>query len=468
MNYGSKFGTRTKLCAGALALIFAGLSHASGTQVGGGATLPSIGYAGSNAATELQLYGTSGSSGIASGSLFGQVMSQDSIAISYCLTGSGAGKDVLAGGTIGGTAYSVQNACTKNTAGTVTGFGAPAVSRTDLTQPDFAAADAPLSATDYSNYQSNRGTGAYPTQFPAIAGAIAIAFNLWDNTGAQVTSSEANFTDADVCSILDGTYTAWNQLPSAAFSLPAGHSIPATAINVQYRSDGSGTTFSLANHLTNVCGELKSTYFEANQAFTSVVANYFTTLPTNWTGHSGNAAVAASIGTTETTGNGDVGYVEYANAKNDGLQFAEVNGVSPAAFGAALTLTSADLVTNEVISATNNTNGTAALSAITSAPSTKCIYLVPPAEYAVPGSKGGILGSTSYPIVGVSYILGNANGNESTDQAAIVDIVNSPYTSAITSDVTTVGTGQGLAFLTLGTGAFSATAPGACITTNAN
>jgi phosphate transport system substrate-binding protein len=466
-----KFSNRTKLIAGALALALAGVSHASGTQVGGGATMPSIGYAGSNAQSELQLYGTTGSNAIASGSLFGQVMSQDSITVSYCLTGSGAGKDILAGGTIpaGGTEYSVQNSCTKNSAGTVTGFGAPTVSRTDLTQPDFAAADSPINATDYSNYQSNRGTGAYPTQFPAVAGAIAIAFNLWDNTGAQVTSSEVNLSDAQICSILDGTVTNWDATSLAtAFTLPSGHSIPSTAINVQYRSDGSGTTFSLANHLANVCGEINSTYFQTNQTFTTVVAGFEPTLPSNWTGHSGNAAVAASIGTTETTGNGNVGYVEYANANDLGLQFAKVNGVSPASFGAALTITSAALEPNEVISSTNNTNGTAALQAISSPPATKCIYLVIPADYAVPGSKGSILASTSYPIVGVSYLLGNANGNESTDQAAIVDIVNSPYSSAITSKVTTIGSGTGLAFLTLGSGAFSATAPGACITTNAN
>jgi len=466
MSNGFKLSTRTKLMAGALALAIAGLSHA-GTQAGGGATMPSIGYVGSNAASNLQVWGTSASNPadpIATGSLFGVYQAQSGNPnVSYCLTGSGAGKNVLAGGTIGGVAFSVQNACTKNSSGTVTGFGAglTGVNRTDLTQPNFAASDSPLSASDLTNYQAGHGSTAWPTQFPAVVGAVAIAFNLKDNTGAQVTSSEANFTDAQICQILSHTVTTWDQV-SSAFTLPAGHSIPANPINVQYRSDGSGTTFSLSNHLANVCGTINSHVFETNQAFTSVVANFVSPVPSNWTGSSGNASVANAVANTANS----VGYVETANAlaTNPGLQFGNVNGKSPTAnFGSALTITSSALVYNEVISGTNNTNGTAALVAISSPPATQCIALVPPSSYAVPGSRGGILPSTSYPIVGVSYLLGNAQGNLTADLASTQGLVNAPYNSTITGSVTTIGGTTGLAFLSLGTGAFSATAPGACL-----
>lgn len=459
MSYGlHRLSTRTKLVAAALAFVMAGLSHASGTQVGGGATLPSIGYVGSNAASNLQLYGT-GSNGIASGSLFGVYESKSSNSVSYCLTGSGAGKDVLAGATVSGVTYYVQNACTK-VSGVVDGFGAPAVSRTDLTQPNFAAADSPLAASDYANYQTTYGTSAYPTQFPAVAGAVAIAFNLTDSLGNEVTSSEANFTDAQVCDIFSGDVTTWNQV-SSAFTLTDGGSIPNEPIKVQFRSDGSGTTFSLSNHLANVCGTINGHVFETNQAFSSVVANFEPTLPSNWTGSSGNAAVAGAVASTADS----IGYVETANAlaTSPGLQFADVNGKSPTAnFGSPLTITSADLVYNEVISSTNNTNGTAALSAISSAPSTQCIALVPPADYAIPGSRGGIVPSTSYPIVAVSYLLGNAQGN-GTDLAATRGLLEAPYNSTITGSVTTIGSGTGLAFLTLGSGAFTEADVGACL-----
>lgn len=474
MSYGFKLSTRTKLMAGALALLLAGVSHAQTTQIGGGATLPSVAYVGSNAATttNLQYFGTATGTGIASGSLFGVYEAQTNYPpVSYCLTGSGAGKDVLAGGTISGNTYNVQNACAKNTNGVVTGFGADSAGlvaldeqRTDLTQPTFAAADSPLAASDLTNYQTNHGSTSWPTQFPVIAGAIAIAFNLTDNTGAQVTSSEANFTDSQICQIFSRQVTTWDQV-SSAFTLPAGRSIPANPINVQFRSDGSGTSFSFSNHLATVCGTIGGTVFETSQNFVgaspAVTSNFFTSAPSGWTGASGNAAVAANIKATANS----VGYVETANAiaSGVGLQFADVNGTSPVTnFGTALSLVPADYVINNVINSTNASNGQAQLQAITSPPSTSCIVLVKPSVYAQP-TRGGFVPTGSYPIVAVSYFLGNAQGNESKDLTNTQNLVNAPYNSTITGSVTTVGSGKGLAFLTLGSGAFSATAPGTCL-----
>ncbi|MFC3653156.1 substrate-binding domain-containing protein [Dyella humi] len=461
----SKLSTRTKLMAGALALVMAGFSHASGTQVGGGATLPSIGYVGSKAATVLQVFGAN----VAPTSLFGVYSAQSgNPGVSYCLTGSGAGKNILAGATVGGIKFNVQNPCTKNAAGTVTGFGAPAVGRTDLLQPDFAGADSPLNGSDYLNYQNNHDSLDYPVQFPAVAGAVAMAFNLKDNTGTQVTSSEVNLSDAQICLVYSHQITVWNDSRLAsAFTLPAGHSIPANPINVQYRSDGSGTTFSLSNHLANVCGTINSHVFETNQAFTSVVANFVSPPPANWTGSSGNESVAAAIGNTANS----FGYVETANAlaTNPGLQFAKVNGTSPTAnFGSPLTITGTAFVYNEVINTTNNTNGTAQLEAISAVPgvvnppTTSCIALVKPALYARAGVPGGLVPTGTYPIVAVSYLLGNNNDN-GTDLNFVKGVLTSPYTPAITSKVTTIGPGKGLAFLTLGSGAFTAAQVSGCV-----
>lgn len=469
MSHGlNKFSTRTKLLVGALALVLAGASHATGTLVGGGATLPSVGYVGTNAATTstLQFTGT----GIASNSLFGAYQAQTgNPSASYCLTGSGAGKNILAGAT----GFSVQNACSS----AKSGFGAPAVSRTDLTQPNFAAADSPLATSDLANYHTGHGAAAWPTQFPAIAGAVGIAINLKDSAGTQLT---ANFSTAQVCKIFSGTVTTWNDASLAsAFTLASGHTIPAQPINVQYRQDGSGTSFSLSNFLTNNCGSAGlSQVFETSQTFGSttagaggtpaagsVISNFFSTLPSTWTATSGNTGVANAVGSTANS----VGYVETANvlalnaAGVTSLVLANVNSKSPTTnFGSALTLPGAAIVYNEVIGSTNNTNGTATLSAISGAPSTQCIALVAPANYAVAGSKGSVVPSTSYPIVAISYLLGNAQSN-GTDLTNTANLVNAPYNSTLQSAATLVGPGKGLAFLTLGTGAFTATAPGACL-----
>lgn len=459
MSYGlDKLSTRTKLVAGALALILAGASHAA-TQVGGGATLPSIGYVGNNAATMLQVTG----SNINSGSLLGVWSSQSGNGASYCLTGSGAGKNILAGAT----GFNVQNDCVKDSNGTVHGFGAANVGRTDLTRPNFAGSDSPLTTSDFTNYVNNHPSGYYPTQFPAIAGAIALSFHLTDSQGNKVTSSEVNFSDTQVCQIFSGTITNWSDTRLAsAFSLPAGDSIVSAPINVQYRSDGSGTSFGFSNHLANVCGAINGTVFETNQAFTSVVANFFpsglpngdgTTTP-KWTGSSGNPGVANAIGNTANS----IGYVETANAlvTNPGLQFADVNGLSPQTnFGGNLTINAADLVFNNAITGTDS-NGVATYGAISGAPSTQCIALVKPANYAKSGTS--IVSSSTYGIVAISYLLGNASGN-GTDLSVTRSLLTAPYTSAITSNVTTVGSGKGLAFLTLGRGSFTSAQVSNCL-----
>lgn len=445
MSYGlNRVSTRTKLIAGALALILAGVSHASGTQVAGGATLPSILYVGTGVANSSLQQFTDGTvvnpptpnnvGTIAASSLFGAYDAANGATSSYCLTGSGSGKNILAG--IANN--NVQNPCPVDSTGTLHGFGAKVVGRTDLVQPNFAGADAPLSQTDFTNYTTNGNHGgSLPVQFPVVAGTVAIAFNLKDNTNTQVTSAEANFTDLQVCQIFSGKVTTWDQVASA-FTLPAGHSIPANPINVQYRSDGSGTSFSFSNHLAAVCAAagLSGGPFEASQNFFNtatppyVVQNFLTSKPANWTGSSGNPAVARAIGATANS----VGYVETTNALNTldasgnplVLQFGNINGTNPVTNFNVSTLTTLSIATNQVING-NNTDGTPALSLISPAPSTKCIVIVRPNQYAKPSSlSGSIVPVGSYPIVAVSYFLGNSTGNN-TDLATTQGLVTSPY-----------------------------------------
>jgi phosphate transport system substrate-binding protein len=475
MSYGlNKFSTRTKLLGAAVALVLAGSAQAV-TLVGGGATLPSVGYVGANAATttNLQFMGAgTGATNIDAGSLLGVIQTQSSNVVSYCLTGSGAGKNILAG--VVGTSPNTNCTAAK------LGFGGTTAGRT-LTQASFAAADAPLAASDVSNYHTGRGVAAWPTQFPAIAGAVGIALNLKDTAGNQITN--ANFTTVQVCKIFSHTVTNWNDATLAS-AFPSPHVAPNQAINVEYRSDGSGTTFSFSNFLTNNCGSAGlANVFETSQTFGStaggpagmalagsVVTNDFpsgTTMPNGWVGSSGNTGVAMAVSSTANS----IGYVEAANAQKlnasgmTSIQLAKVNNEDPLAnFGTPLALPGAAIVYNEAIDTANNTNGTAKLAAIDGAPSTQCIALVAPANYAVVGSKGGVLKS-GYPIVAISYLLGNAQSNPVGDLAATQFLVNGPYNSTVTNDVDPglVGPGTGLAFLTLGTGAFGNTAPGDCL-----
>jgi phosphate transport system substrate-binding protein len=439
---------RTGLCAkwmiGALALVITSASYANGnTLVGGGSTLPAFGYAGFS--TSNPIYPASANS------LFGAFSAQTgSPGVSYCETGDVDALNIF----IDTSGYSVQNACTRS-AGIYHGLGAATAGRTDLTQANYIASDLTLSQADFTDYVANHSSGSYPVQFPALAGAIGIAFNLVDSTGDTVTSSEVNFTDAQLCKIFSGEVTNWDDTELAsAFTLPVGHTIAAAPINVQFRSDSTGTTLGFSSHLVNVCGSvITSGSFVTNQVFTDVVANLLPAIPSNWTASSNNLALADAIAGIANS----IGYVETNNAVavTPGLQYADVNGESPLTnFGSPLTINSGDLVYNKAVS------GNGSITAISGAPSTDCIALIPPADYVVPGS--GILPTGTYPIVTVSYLLGNANGN-GTDLAAVRGLLASPYNATLRSSITTIGPGTGLAFFTLGRGSFTAAQVSSCL-----
>jgi len=426
MIFGFNGNTRMKTLAGALVVGFAAIAssaHAGTTLVGGGATLPALGYGGD--VTHRQITPVAGSL------LYVYSAQAGNPQTSYCQTGSGAGKNILAGGTIGGVSYNVQNACPDGSA-TPTGFGAATAGRSDLTQPNFAGADSPLSATDYSNYRANRSS-SYPVEFPAVAGAIAIAF---DKAGVDTL----NLTDAQVCQIFSGQITNWNQISSVT-----------GPINVVYRSDGSGTTFGFSNHLSAVCAGTAASHFVTDQAFTNVVAKYQSTLPSNWVGQSGNANVANYVANND----GTIAYVEAANALGDGLPYATVNNLDPVNnFGnSPLPISNSSINYNYVISGADATTGRPTMAAISGAPSTQCIALVDPSAYANP--------SSGYPIVAVSYLLANS-ANNGSDKGAVQNLIWAPYNSTITGSVKTIGAATGLSFLSTG---FTQSAVQGCVGT---
>lgn len=443
MNHGIyKIGVRTKLVISTLLLAVAAVANA-GTQVTGGSTLMAIGYAGTGAQTSSQVYPAT------KNSLFGVwTGAVSSTSVSYCQTGDGPGKNILAGVSN----YGVQNACPTNVFG-LTGFGANAtgVGRPDLTWPNVVVADSPLTATDLSNYSTYHSSSYLPVQFPAAAGAIAIALNERTALGVQLGVTNTNFSDLQICKIFSGEVTNWNDPALAsAFTLSSGDSIPPGPINVQYDPLGSGTTFAFSNHLANAgqssaaneCSSITAAFvhFVTNQSFFSAVAQYLPTLPSNWMPSAGDPAVAFAIADTT----GSIGYVGYANATAAGINFTEVNGVSPTSFGARVAISSSNIVTNEYINGADPVTGLPVLTAISPAPSTECIMLVTPSSYGLPTS--------GYPIMAVSYLLGSSQGN-GTDLSNVQSLLFAPYNSMVTQsrNLTTFGIGKGAALLT-GTG----------------
>ncbi len=153
-------------------------------------------------------------------------------------------------------------------------------------QVDFGASDAFLSSTQLTN----PATGSYAEssvdgpliQIPTLGVPITIPYNESGETGTLALS------DAQLCGVLSGKITDWHSLVP---KIPAG-----TTINVVYRTDGSGTTFLLTQHLNAVCTSGNSNFsipVPVTKTFVSVFPN--STPPSNFTGESGSGGVAIQL-----------------------------------------------------------------------------------------------------------------------------------------------------------------------------
>ena len=157
----------------------------------------------------------------------------------------------------------------------------------------FAASDATISAGLLSTWNSTRAaTAGSLVQVATFGTPITAAFNAITN-GSGGNISSLSLTEAKVCGIFSGRI---NDVSTLVSGVPTG-----TTLNVVYRSDNSGTTFLLTQHLNAVCGTPTSTgltgqtepvTFTATQNFASLFGG---TAPTNFTGASGSGGVKAAV-----------------------------------------------------------------------------------------------------------------------------------------------------------------------------
>jgi ABC-type phosphate transport system substrate-binding protein len=413
---GLKMGnTRMKLLAGAV-MFLAGATLATSamsTQLyGGGATLPAGGYVGFNwVSTNTRLVPDTGVT-INPTSLFGAWASSTGNTVQYCQTGSGGGKRVLDGDSTTLPSLTPAGLCgsfNPPPAQQNAGFQIPS---TAIGQPDFVASDAPISPSEYSTFVTNRGAAkGEPIQFPAIVGSIAV---IYHNTDTAV-GTKINLTTTQVCQIFAGTLTNWNQINSAYAS---------KAINVVFRSDGSGTTFNTMNHLNAVCGTaVPSGHFVVDQSFATATAGLPIASSSSKTGASGNPAVIIAANGID----GAIGYAETSNALNQGLantHYATVDSKDPVTdLPATFNVTSGSVVFDKTVSADPST-GAAILNTLVPNSTANCLAVVTPSSFNNP--------STGYSIIGVSYLLANQKGN-STNLNTLRSFLAFPYTHAGTT-----------------------------------
>jgi phosphate transport system substrate-binding protein len=129
-------------------------------------------------------------------------------------------------------------------------------------------------------------------QFPTVMGGVVPVVNLEGIHGGQI-----KLTGSVLADIFLGKIKKWND--AAIADLNKGVPLPAQAITVVHRSDGSGTTFIFTNYLSKISPEWKQKVGEE----TSVA------WPTG-VGGKGNEGVASYVKQIK----GSIGYVEYAYA----------------------------------------------------------------------------------------------------------------------------------------------------------
>lgn len=163
---------------------------------------------------------------------------------------------------------------------------------------NFGATDKPLTEAELEK------NGL--TQFPTVIGGVVPVINL---PGVEIGKLRIN--GAVLADIFLKKITKWND--PAIVALNPGVQLPDTAITVVHRSDGSGTTFNFANYLSKVSEEWSA----------KVGADTSIAWPTG-VGGKGNEGVASYVQRIK----GAIGYVEFAYAKQNKMNFVEMQNRS--------------------------------------------------------------------------------------------------------------------------------------------
>ena len=158
----------------------------------------------------------------------------------------------------------------------------------------FGATDKPLSDEDLAK------NGL--VQFPAVMGGIVPIVNI-----DGIKPGDLVLDGKTLAGLFMGKITSWDD--PAIKALNPSLTLPAAAVVIAHRSDGSGTTFNFANYLSK----------ESQDWADNVGADTAIEWPVG-VGAKGNEGVANTVKQTA----GSIGYVEYAYAKQNTLSYAKL------------------------------------------------------------------------------------------------------------------------------------------------
>ena len=301
--------TRNSLLGAASAAVLSCLAtgafaQAAGTITGGGSTLAEFDYF-----VEFTTFNNAASGTAAT---FNNPAPATGNNILYWPAGSGSGQAAFLNDDISCDANKVNNTVgadgkagdCSNTVG-----GVNAVS--------YGASDATLTTTQIAQWASSsvgQSVAGNLIQLPSMG--VGVGFPVVNKTITKNGATTKNvavagglvLTDDDLCGIFSGKITNWSGVTNFTKD-----KVTAGPISVAYRSDGSGTSFLLLNHLSAVCTSSNSSFplplnvsttFAA--AFPVVAGSNPTTyqVPANFVGEKGSSGIANYLSNTLPAGTG--------------------------------------------------------------------------------------------------------------------------------------------------------------------
>lgn len=169
---------------------------------------------------------------------------------------------------------------------------------------NFAKGSFVYGQTD-SKYSSGEPTFNWE-YIPSVGGAIAFPINLKNTKNGKTLGSSIQLKQVTLAKILAGNITTWNHPEILKDNPRIANSIPATPITVVYRSESSGTTNNVLQHLnawaptiwSKVQDDMGTAFPGGTPLATSVAAK-------------GNQGVMATV----ISKDGAIGYVDFGDAK---------------------------------------------------------------------------------------------------------------------------------------------------------
>ena len=405
--------SRTQLLGAASAAVlscFTAGAHASSVINGGGSTLAQFDYI-----AEFSAF-----NGSTTGATFG----------SYWEAGSGSGQNAFLYDDLTCDINKVSGAnggdCTGSTtsgpgtgggvAGNTVVYGASDATL-DNAEPPFASTDASQLAF-WASESFGQALSGVLIQLPSMG--IGVSFPV--NNANVTTNGALSLSDKDLCEVFSGGYTDFSQITDAVtLSKVKGKYAPGP-ITVTYRSDGSGTSFILLDHLAAVCTAADTKAGVTFTATTNFVSVFGGTAPANFKGEKGSSGIAGFMEPATGSQPDTIGYLSPDFTSVVPTSFATVNGKASTLVVASVL----NKVTPELPTATNITLGLGH--------ATKGYYLTAPTtvtEGANPANWVPLVQVTAagYPIVGYTTYDFAQCYKDPTITASVISFLTQHYTA---------------------------------------